>query len=100
MIESPSAMILVFVAGEGEVEADGEVAGEVDGVPGMEGDDGVTPPLHAMPFTEKSAGTGFDPVQDPLNPIEAVPPVPSDPFQAALRTVTAAPDWLTDPFHS
>jgi hypothetical protein len=47
-----------------------------------------------VPLTAKLAGAGLAELfHEPLKPIDAVAPVPSEPFQLALLAVTWAPLW-------
>jgi hypothetical protein len=47
--------------------------------------------VHAVPFSEKVAGSGLLPLHAPVKPIDVDAPVPSDPFQLALAAVTRSP---------
>src|SRR5690348_14392850 len=48
----------------------------------------VTVPLQVTPLRVNTAGVGFDPVTDPLNPRSVDAFVPSDPFHARFVAVT------------
>jgi len=57
--------------GDAVGDAAGDAVGEDVGV-----GEPVTTPVHALPLSVKLAGTGLLVVHDPLNPNDAVPPVP------------------------
>jgi hypothetical protein len=77
---------------------DGVAVGLGDGV-GLGDVVGVGEPVvHAAPFTVKAAGSELDPLNEPLKPIEVLPPVASAPFQLSLVTVTFSPDCDQVPF--
>ena len=57
-------------------------------------------PVQVVPFSVNVAGTGLEPLHEPLNPKLVLPFVPSEPLYGRLATETVEPLWVAVPFHS
>jgi hypothetical protein len=104
--EPPPGLVLVDGLALGEEDVglldgllDGlDEVGPVDGLAELGPVDGPPPP-QVWPFRVNEVGTEVEPVSEPLNPNEVVPPELIVPLYDALVTVTALPLWVSLPFH-